>query len=162
MLGYILFLTLIILLLFMYAYFFLWKGKLIYTDNHSAKTFVSKQFNLDGRPDYIYFKYGVQLIPWELKHKLFRGKKQNMGDIMQLAAYFLLIEETYKKRPRYGILEYKNKKLLVWNTKHLRRKLIRQIDEMAEYWARGHVRYRPTKRLCQKCGHNQICTYKKK
>ncbi|MFT9494356.1 MULTISPECIES: CRISPR-associated protein Cas4 [Bacillota] len=134
------------------------RGKLIYTDEPGTELLVSEVYQIDGKPDYIFKQPFGHLMPLELKRKKLIGSDPYLGDVMQMAAYFLLIEENYKKKPRYGIIEYKNKKCLIRNSFLLRKRLIRQINEMKQVKEQEYVKgFRKNKNKCTNCSHRPIC-----
>ncbi|OON99592.1 MAG: hypothetical protein ATN35_11810 [Epulopiscium sp. Nele67-Bin004] len=104
-------------------------AKIIYADENGGKLLVAPNLNLHGKPDYI-FKKLFSLIPLELKSGTLKSDTPHMGDLHQLVVYFLIIEEVYKKRPPYGKLVYKNKTIVVKNTKQLRKETLNQIELM--------------------------------
>ncbi len=78
------------------------------------------------RPDRI-VQIGERLIPEEWKSYY----RPHIGDIIQLAAAFLTIEEKYKRRPPYGVLVMGNGQTYrIKNTDHLRNRLLRTAKEM--------------------------------
>ena len=79
-------------------------------------------------------------------------------DIYQLAAYCLLVEKTYGKRPPYGIIHYENRDFAVDYTHELETALIdllgdMKVDEHKHDVARSHEQAG----RCAKCGFKNIC-----
>ena len=82
------------------------KGKIFYTDkiDDSSDILVSKKYNISGRPDSI-ITLDDKYIPLELKTGRV-PKGPYFSHILQIAAYCLLVEETYKVTPPHGIIKY--------------------------------------------------------
>ena len=135
-------------------------GKIIYTDHNQwtkvETALYDPTFNLTGKPDYI-VETNRGLIPVEVKS----GRVSNApydSHIYQLAAYCLLIEQTFGTRPRYGILHYSNHDIQIDYTKDLQDKtieILRDIRSMSRKKTIG--RSHQSVARCQKCGYNSIC-----
>ena len=78
--------------------------RLIYTDQkikHSNNVVVSKllkseKFGLQGKPDFLYRGFFGKIIPVELKSgKIGDSYFPHTGDMMQLAVYFIIVDEVY-------------------------------------------------------------------
>ena len=133
-----------------------WKGQLIYTDDKQTKLLVSNTYEIDGKPDYIYKQYDMSFLPIELKNK--KSNRPYIGDVMQLAAYFILIEEHYGK-VKGGLLQYRNRSFYVRNSKRLRNKLINQLEQMKKMEKTETIRaFKKNERKCKNCVHRSICT----
>lgn len=106
-------------------------ASLVYTDETGGKLLVSEKWDLQGKPDYIFKKwFRNQYIPFEIKSGKVKEDCPHEGDLMQLLAYLLLVEETYGVRPCYGKLVYRNKTFKVRNTRKHRTKLKKVLEEM--------------------------------
>ncbi|MEA4815430.1 MAG: Dna2/Cas4 domain-containing protein [Lachnospiraceae bacterium] len=136
-------------------------GKLIYADQKSKKkkeaafgrVLYSEKYNLRGRPDYI-FRNSIngRIIPVEIKSGDIKGKDYpHEGDIMQLAAYFLIIEDIYGKKPKYGILMYKNCSFKIRNTVFIRKKVRNMISRMKKMLETGNENTSPDFAKCRPC-----------
>ena len=80
-------------------------SRLVYED---GKILESSRHSLRGRPDMVFQTlFARRLLPMELKSGNIIDTP-HLGDIMQLAAYFIIIEEAMGKRPPYGFLRYNN------------------------------------------------------
>ncbi len=118
--------------MFMFGY------RLVYFDGKLLK---SEEHNLSGRPDMIYKRFwGRALIPVELKSG--ESDYPRQGDLMQLAAYFIIIEEAFGIRPRKGRLIYRNTMFIIRNTKKLRKELLAIADIMNDA-LEGDIRFQP-------------------
>ncbi|ONI45920.1 hypothetical protein AN641_02795 [Candidatus Epulonipiscioides gigas] len=108
-------------------------SKILYADveENADRLLISSKLDLQGKPDYIFQNIITrQLIPLELKSGTIKTNLPNTGDIYQLVAYFLIIQEVYGKKPPYGKLVYSNKTFIIKNSLILRTKTLRQINLM--------------------------------
>lgn len=113
--------------------------KLFYSDEKTnlkkenviySKLLYSKKYNIQGKPDFI-FKKGNKYIPVELKSGKIKDKKiANKGDILQLIAYFLIIEDIYNGKITYGKIVYSDYTFIIKNKPHLKRKLLKTLKKM--------------------------------
>lgn len=135
-------------------------GKIIYTD-HNQWTKVENPlydptFNLTGKPDFI-VETDRGLIPVEVKSGRVIDAPYD-SHIYQLAAYCLLIEQTFGTRPQYGILHYSNQDYQIDYTEHLQDKTIEILREIRSISRKKSVtRSHQSFVRCQKCGYNSIC-----
>lgn len=163
------FLTLGLILL---AIYFLWQsnrqrkatglpgGRVIYTDtrgwNKLEKPLFYAPLNLTGKPDYLIEKNG-QIIPVEVKS----GRAPDApydSHIYQLAAYCLLVEKTYAKRPPYGVIHYEGKDFAVDYTRELEESLLALLAEMKRDGAKKEVhRSHEQVSRCKRCGFRDVC-----
>lgn len=109
------------------------RASMIYSDEKGTKMLYAENILLQGKPDMIFETWLLkQLIPLEIKSGKLKEEMPHLGDIYQLGAYFLIIEETYGKRPPYGKLVYANKTFQIRNTKKLRKSVLKAMEEMRE------------------------------
>ncbi len=146
--------------------------QLIYTDQKEttkqayveySKMLYSKKYDIKGKPDYIFKqRNGKMLIPVELKSGKIGTKEQpNQGDLLQLIAYFLIIEETYGVAPKTGRLIYKDCMFIIKNTKQIRKQLIDTLDEMRELLEVKYVVPEQSFAKCKYCiCRDTVCTQK--
>ena len=89
-------------------------GRVIYTDTSRwgpvEKALYDPTLGLTGKPDYLVQK-GERLIPVEVKSTRIPEAPYD-SHIYQLAAYCLLVQHTYGKRPPYGIVYYADRSKL--------------------------------------------------
>ncbi len=108
----------------------------IYSDEKGTKLLVAPKLLLQGKPDFIFETWFLKrYIPLEIKSGQLKEQEPHLGDLYQLVAYFLIIEEVYGKRPPYGKLVYANKTFKIRNTYKLRSTLhhtVRQMRQMLE------------------------------
>ena len=135
-------------------------GRVIYTDHEKwgevETPLYDPTFNLTGKPDFI-VESNQGLIPVEVKSGRVRQAPFD-SHIFQLAAYCLLIDQTYGIRPEYGILHYSNKDIAVDYTPRLEQDVIDLIREIRSLGRRRTIyRSHDSSNRCQSCGFNSIC-----
>ena len=108
------------------------EGEIVYADaGGDARVLVSQRYGLRGKPDYLLEEGPGRVIPVELKSGLIpRSGRPHRSHVMQLAVYFLLVEEVLHKDVAYGLVRYKNGSLRIENTDRLREELLDVIEEM--------------------------------
>lgn len=111
---------------------------------------------LTGKPDYL-VQHGNDLIPVEVKSNRASAAPYD-AHIFQLAAYCLLVESVYGKRPPYGILHYRNRTFAIDYTRELESNLLDILEEM-----RAQERHKDISRShneparCRGCGYRNTC-----
>ncbi|UCE74189.1 MAG: CRISPR-associated protein Cas4 [Methanomassiliicoccales archaeon] len=137
------------------------KGAIQYVDSldDTTEMFYSEKFGLRGRPDYILEKEG-NLVPVEVKTgRVPRGPL--FSHILQLAAYCLLIEDKYGRKPSYGIISYSNVQHEIDYTEELKGTLISKLNDMEKIikTQKAHRNHnRPSK--CRGCSRRKMCPEK--
>lgn len=127
---------------------------IIYSDENGGKLLHSEKYELQGKPDYIFQTVlGRSYIPVELKSTTLKEGDHvpHEGDLMQLAAYFLIIEDVYGKRPKYGRLIYKNRMFIIKNTRALRKQVSGYLKEMRKMLKTGKGMAQPSFPKCRNC-----------
>jgi CRISPR-associated exonuclease Cas4 len=162
----------IALLLFLLALVFFWQssrqrkeaglpgGRVIYTDTRGwgkpERPLYDAALGLTGKPDYL-VQNGDRLIPVEVKS----GRAPDApydSHIFQLAAYCLLVERHYGKRPPYGIVHYNDRDFAVDYTPELETSLLDLLAEMRRDETRSDVpRSHEQAARCARCGFRRIC-----
>ena len=100
------------------------KPKVIY-----KKLLYSETYNIQGKPDFIYKKFNTCYII-ELKSGCIKDDLMpHKGDLMQLVAYFLILEDLGYKVKK-GKLIYKDCCFIVKNNKYLKRQLLNTLKNM--------------------------------
>ena len=144
------------------------QGRVIYTDTGGwgrlERPLFSRQFLLTGKPDYLVAD-GADVIPVEVKShrapalRLRSGQAQPYpAHILQLAAYCLLVEECYGRRPAYGIVKYADRAFEVDYTPALEEELLATLEDMRDDLAAGDApRNHDEPRRCLACGYRQRC-----
>ena len=127
-------------------------GKTVTLDN---VTLFSKEHLLVGRPDRI-VKRGEELIPEEWKS----SKKVQPWHIAQLGTYFILIEEHYGVRPRFGVIVTGDgKRKRISNSDELRARVLdvaRQV-RAARHQVEVELAASPERWQCRACGQRSRC-----
>lgn len=91
-----------------------------------------EKYSLTGKPDYIFKNaFTGRLQPVELKSGMLgNASGPYPGDLMQLAAYFAIIEGEFSNTPKCGRIVYGDCMFVVKNTKKLKKRLFSTLDEM--------------------------------
>ena len=141
---------------------------LIYTDEKTgerkkgveySKLLHCQKYDITGKPDYIY-KKGETFYPVELKSAAIGDKEApREKDLLQLAMYFLIIEEVYGKAPT-GRIIYKDAMFFVRNTPALRRKIKGVLSDMRGMLKTGEQEANPSFINCKSCiAKGTVCEY---
>lgn len=161
-----------ILLLFLLALVFFWQsgrqrqeaglpgGRIIYTDTRGwgklERPLYDQLLGLTGKPDYLVQEKG-QIIPVEVKSGRAPESPYD-SHIYQVAAYCLLVEKTYGKRPPYGIIHYENRDYAVDYTPQLESSLLDLLAEMRRDEMKREVgRSHEQAARCARCGFKNAC-----
>lgn len=136
-------------------------GKVIYTDMRGwgavDKPLFSAVYRLTGKPDYL-VKKGRKVVPVEVKSANAPHDGPREGHILQLAAYCLLVEETYGHRPAYGIIKYADKTFSVDNSAQLKSTLLDLLDDMQNDYSLDEAeRSHSEPQRCVRCGYRHAC-----
>lgn len=127
-------------------------GRTVALDN---ETLYSERLMLIGRPDRIE-RHGGELIPEEWKS----AKRINHGHKLQLATYFLLIEEAYGERPPYGVVVLGDgSRVMVENTEELCSEALAIAEKIRERRRviEEEVPVRQPAWKCRVCGQRNNC-----
>ncbi len=138
-------------------------GRVIYADTGAwqrvEKPLFSPRYRLTGRPDYL-VREGDAIIPVEVKP----GRDPLApydSDVMQLAAYCLLVEEAHGQPPPYGILKYRQQTFSIPYTPALRQQVLSVLKAMhAAFRARSVPRSHEAPARCAACGLRPYCDQK--
>ena len=135
-------------------------GRIIYTDTRKwgklEKPLYAANLELTGKPDYL-VQQNEQIIPVEVKS----GRAPDApydSHIYQLAAYCLLVEKTYRKRPPYGIIHYNDRDFAVDYTPELETSLLDLLAEMKrDEFKEKILRSHEQAARCARCGYKNTC-----
>lgn len=117
---------------------------------------VSRRLGLTGKPDYLIERRGAQ-IPVEVKPGR-RALRPYDSDLMQLAAYCVLVEETSGAAPPYGLLRYAEATFRLDYTPAVRERLLAILDDMRDLLgADDAARSHDDPRRCAGCGFRSTC-----
>lgn len=136
-------------------------GRVVYADTGAWKTVERPLFSalhqLAGKPDYV-VKHGQQTIPIEVKSSAAPSDGPRRSHLLQLAAYCLLIEERYQRRPEYGIIKYADRTFEVDYTTALETALLDTLDAMRTNLLHGEAaRSHHETGRCVHCGYRHAC-----
>ncbi len=135
-------------------------AKIVYADTGAWKRMeqplFSRRYALAGKPDYVLEQKGA-VIPVEVKPKR-RAPEPRTGDVMQLAAYGLLVEEWRRVAPPYGLLKYRDAVFQIDFTNSLYAQLLAVMDAMRRDFGAGDVaRDHAEPARCRGCGYRAQC-----
>ena len=135
-------------------------GQVLYSDTGTWKRLEQPLFSarhqLIGRPDYLVEESG-HVIPVEVKSTP-RPWVPYSSHRLQLAAYCLLVEDTYGSAPPYGVLKYRDGTVTVNYVPALREELLATLEAMRrDYGARQVPRSHKSPARCQACAFRSRC-----
>ena len=144
--------------------------RLIYADQKQGKRgeadfgklLYSAAYDLQGKPDYVFCSpLRKQIVPVELKSgSIGTESVPHHGDLLQLGAYFLLLEDVYGKRPAYGRIVYRDYLFEIKNTKRIRREILRTMAEMRQMLEDGEGIPKNSFAHCRPCVCNgTVCPF---
>jgi CRISPR-associated exonuclease Cas4 len=127
------------------------------TGGHAPeRPLMARRLGLVGKPDYL-LDIGGRTIPVEVKPGR-RARRPYDSDLMQLAAYCVLVEETSGVAPPYGLLRYAEQTFRLDYTEQTRETLLDILDEMrAELEYDDCARSHEDARRCAGCGFFEQC-----
>lgn len=129
-----------------------------------GKVLFSEKYGLRGKPDYVFRRrLGRSIVPVEVKSgKIGDDTFPHQGDLLQLCAYFLLLEDVYDVRPKFGWLEYQDYMFFVRNTARARKEVLRTMRRMREMLQNGNGEAKADFATCRYCVCNgTVCPYAK-
>jgi CRISPR-associated exonuclease Cas4 len=116
---------------------------------------VARRLGLVGKPDYLIQMRG-RLIPVEVKPGR-NAAHPYESDLMQLAAYCVLIEETTGAAPPYGLLRYAERTFRLSYTARVREEVLTLLDEMRNALDNDCDRSHDDPARCRGCGFLSQC-----
>lgn len=122
----------------------------------------SVKYDIKGKPDYVFKnKITGALVPVEIKSgSIGDSKMPHKGDMLQLVTYFLIVNEVYGIKPKYGKLIYKDYMFKIRNTSKLRSEVKRTIARMRGMLKNGEEEVNPSFATCRYCVCNgTVCEY---
>jgi CRISPR-associated exonuclease Cas4 len=135
-------------------------GEVVYADTQAwercERPLYSQRYRLSGKPDYL-VRERRHVVPVEVKPGR-RAREPYEGDILQLAAYCLLVAEEFGQRPRYGYLKYQQQVFRIDYSQHLERELLHRLQTIRQHGVADDVpvSHREPRR-CRACGHREQC-----
>jgi CRISPR-associated exonuclease Cas4 len=140
------------------------RGEIVYTDadGQAVEMLISNRYGLCGKPDYILEGEDNDLIPVEVKSgNVPRNRKPYRSHLMQLAVYFVLVEDILESPVSYGLIRYRDCTLRITNTTALRNELFSIIEEMREAMKLNSAqRNHDQPRRCAGCSMAHACDEK--
>jgi CRISPR-associated exonuclease Cas4 len=135
-------------------------GRVIYADTSRwskvEKPLYDSLIGLTGKPDYLIEQSG-RLIPVEVKSSRVSQAPYD-GHIFQLAAYCLLSQRAFGKRPPHGILHYPNRTFAIDYTTQLEASLLEILTDMRQNENKKDIRRsHASPARCQRCGFRTMC-----
>jgi len=109
------------------------RGTVVYVDSHDwerSPPLRAPRYGLVGRPDYL-LRDGRAIIPVEVKPSR-QAPEPYEADLLQLAAYCLLVEETYRVTPPHGLIVYQQHTFEVPFDEAMREELLAVLEEMRQ------------------------------
>lgn len=140
------------------------QGRIVYGDtadwNRVEKPLLSRRHGIVGKPDYLVEQRigrRVHVIPVEVKSRK-KPPAPYASHILQLGAYCLLVEETYKLRPPFGLLHYADATVEIPFDDTLRRQVLDAAAEIRTARSAAHMaRQHDDAARCRHCGFRDAC-----
>lgn len=137
------------------------QGDVVYEDvsGLAQQPLFSNKLGLAGKPDYLLRDPQRHLIPVEVKSGYApRDGHPYESHLLQLAAYFFLIEDALHSAAPYGLIRYRNRTLRVANSAELRTQLMDVIAQMRTLLVRGAAhRHHEQLQRCARCSMAHAC-----
>ena len=135
-------------------------GTVVYTDTgkrHLGRPLVSRRYGLAGRPDYLVHT-GHGVVPVELKSARCPRSGPRDGDIAQVLAYCVLVEDVLAVRVPHGIIQYADAQRTVAYGQAKRETLLALLTEIRESRPCSDLHRSHSHRArCGACGYKSIC-----
>lgn len=136
------------------------EGRTLYSDTGPRRDLLeplyAEELNLVGKPDYL-VESKDGLVPVEVKSGRSPSKPFD-SHIYQLAAYCLLVQQNYGRRPPYGIIRYPQRSFAVEFTRELERQLNSLLTDMHSALGFGELhRSHEQPGRCISCGFGDLC-----
>jgi CRISPR-associated exonuclease Cas4 len=135
------------------------RGRVVASDSvvaRPSRALRSAHHGIVGKPDYLIEEDG-RIAPVELKPSR-ESNSPWLRDVVQLAAYCLLLEETEPRFAGYGYLRYANRTFRIDFTDRVRGELLRTIADMrADLSAADVAPSHRDPRRCARCMLVRVC-----
>jgi CRISPR-associated exonuclease Cas4 len=136
-------------------------GRVVYQDadrrRNVERPLVSPACGLTGKPDYL-VDAANGLIPVELKSRNCSPSGPHEGEVAQVTAYCVLVEDSFGATPPGGIIQYADRSWPIRYALKDRNRLLDILDEIRE--ARSsrtiHRDHQHVAR-CRACGYRAVC-----
>jgi CRISPR-associated exonuclease Cas4 len=138
-------------------------GRVIYSDTRKWQPcpdpLYAPSVNLAGKPDYLVRRWKY-VLPVEVK-SCPAPNEPYRSHVLQLAAYCLLVEETYEQRPPFGLIHYPDRTFSVRYSSELEDELLATIAWMREDLQEGYAdRNHNDVARCRACSYADDCDQK--
>lgn len=135
-------------------------GRVIYADTSRwdkvEKPLYDAYIGLTGKPDYLVEQSG-RLIPVEIKSSRVSQAPYD-GHIFQLAAYCLLSQRAFGKRPPHGILHYPNQTYAIDFSPQLETAVLDILADIRhQERSKDVLRSHTSPARCSRCGFRSVC-----
>ena len=127
-----------------------------------GKLLYSAKYELQGKPDYIFQSPVLKkVVPVELKSGVIDEEEMpHHGDLLQLGAYFLILEDVYGQKPPFGRIVYQDYMFEIKNTAKIRNEVLSTMKEMREMLQYGVGKAKPSFVTCRPCVCNgTVCQF---
>ena len=136
-------------------------GRVVYQDTDRRRNverpLVSQSCGLTGKPDYL-VEAPNGLIPVELKSRNCPRSGPHEGEVAQVTAYCLLVEDAFGAPPPCGIIQYADRSWPIRYTLKDRKRLHHILDKMREARiTRAVHRDHQHAARCRACGYRAVC-----
>jgi len=135
------------------------RGRIVASDSvvsRPSRALRSARHGIVGKPDYLVEERG-RIAPVELKPSR-ESDAPWLRDVVQLAAYCLLLEETEPRFAGYGYLRYAHRTFRIDFTERVRQELMRTIAQMrADLTATDVAPNHHDPRRCARCMLVRVC-----
>jgi CRISPR-associated exonuclease Cas4 len=135
-------------------------GRVVYSDMRTWRecpdALYAPSANLAGKPDYLVQRWNY-VLPVEVKSTA-APSEPYPSHVLQLAAYCLLVEEHYGRRPPHGLIHYADRTFAVHYTPELEQELLNTIEWMREDIRDGRAdRSHDDPARCHACSYAAYC-----
>jgi CRISPR-associated exonuclease Cas4 len=135
-------------------------GQVLYRDTGGGSRVEKPLYDpisgLTGKPDYLVQENGA-IIPVEVKSSRAPSLPYD-SHVFQLAAYCMLVERTYGKRPTHGILRYRDRSFSIEYSQALEHELESLLEAIRLQARRAEAsRSHQEPARCARCGYRNIC-----
>ena len=127
-----------------------------------GKLLYSAMYELQGKPDYVFQSPILKkIVPVELKSgEIDEEDMPHHGDLLQLGAYFLILEDVYGQKPPFGRIVYQDYMFEIRNTAKIRNEVLAPMKEMREMLQYGVGKAKPSFATCRPCVCNgTVCQF---
>ena len=127
-----------------------------------GKLLYSAKYELQGKPDYVFQSpFLKKIVPVELKSGAIDEEEMpHHGDLLQLGAYFLILEDVYGQKPPFGRIVYQDYMFEIRNTAKIRNEVLSTMKEMREMLQYGVGKAKPSFANCRPCVCNgTVCEF---